>query len=119
MTERALQAAGVTVGSTFELDHTEAIKQAVMAGMGIAFVSVFAVRGEIETQRLWAIRLRGTRIHRHFHVLHNDARAISASATAFMAILAALPSTGPRGASRTTRALRAVTGSRDPASKPG
>ena len=92
--ERALQAGGVTVGETLELDHTEAIKQAVMAGLGVAFVSVFAVRGEIEAKRLRALRLRGTRIRRHFHVIHNDVRAISASATAFMALLAARSRTG-------------------------
>jgi DNA-binding transcriptional LysR family regulator len=37
-----------------ELDHTEAIKQGVMAGLGVAFVSVYAVRGEIATGRLHA-----------------------------------------------------------------
>jgi DNA-binding transcriptional LysR family regulator len=85
--ERALQAAGVPLGSTLELDHTEGIKQAIMAGLGIAFVSVFAVRGEIETKRLGALRLRGLRIRRHFHVIHNDVRTLSASARAFMALL--------------------------------
>jgi DNA-binding transcriptional LysR family regulator len=86
--ERSLQAAGVGVGATLELDHTEAIKQGVMAGLGVAFVSVFAVRGELETKRLHAVRLRGARIRRHFHVIQNDVRAISASARAFIALLA-------------------------------
>ena len=32
-----------------ELGHTEAIKQAVMAGLGIAFVSSHAIAGELRT----------------------------------------------------------------------
>jgi DNA-binding transcriptional LysR family regulator len=98
--ERALQAAGVNVGNTLELAHTEAIKQAVMAGMGVAFVSVFAVRGEIAAKRLSAAHLHGIRIRRHFHVIHNDVRALSATATAFMAMLAASPPVAGRGTRR-------------------
>ncbi|HET8577181.1 MAG TPA: LysR substrate-binding domain-containing protein, partial [Methylomirabilota bacterium] len=87
VTERALQRAGITFRPAMELDHTEAIKQAVMAGLGVAFVSVHAVRGEVETGRLRALRLRGLRIHRHFHVIHHQGRALSASARAFMQLL--------------------------------
>jgi len=46
VTERALLRAGVKLGRTMELGHTEAIKQAVMAGLGVAFVSIHAVRGD-------------------------------------------------------------------------
>ncbi|MBI1733989.1 MAG: LysR family transcriptional regulator [Candidatus Rokubacteria bacterium] len=87
--ERALHGAGVTLPTTMELDHTEAIKQAVMAGLGVALVSVHAVRGELATRRLRVVRLRGLRIRRHFHVIHNDARALGASARAFTALLEA------------------------------
>src|SRR5262245_4012155 len=82
--ERALLQAGVKIGRTMELGHTEAIKQAVMAGLGVAFVSVYAVRGELETGRLRQIRLRGLRIQRHFHVIHNEARTLTARAKAFI-----------------------------------
>jgi len=68
-----------------ELGHTEAIKQAVMAGLGVAFVSVYTVRGELETGRLHRVRLRGLAIKRHFHVIHNEARTLTARARAFVA----------------------------------
>ena len=42
VTERALQRASLGIGRTLELGHTEAIKQAVMAGLGVAFVSIYA-----------------------------------------------------------------------------
>jgi DNA-binding transcriptional LysR family regulator len=87
VTERALQRAHTTYRPTMELDHTEAIKQAVMAGLGAAFVSVHAIRGEVEGGRLHALRVRGVPIHRHFHVIHNEARALPASARAFLELL--------------------------------
>jgi DNA-binding transcriptional LysR family regulator len=82
VTERALQ--GVKFRVAMELDHTEAIKQGVMAGLGVAFVSLYAVQGEIAAGRLRALRLRGVRIQRHFHIIHHEARRVTASARAFM-----------------------------------
>jgi DNA-binding transcriptional LysR family regulator len=87
VTERALQRAGIRFRMAMELDHTEAIKQGVMAGLGVAFVSIYAVRGELATGRLRALRLRGMRIQRHFHVIHHEARRVTASARAFMELL--------------------------------
>ena len=82
VTERALQRIKFRVA--MELDHTEAIKQGVMAGLGVAIVSLYAVQGEIAAGRLRALRLRGVPIQRHFHVIHHEARRVTASARAFM-----------------------------------
>jgi len=82
--ERSLAHAGVKYTVRMELGHTEAIEQAVIAGLGVAFVSVYAVNGEVATGRLAALRLRGLPIRRHFHVIHNDGRALGASARAFL-----------------------------------
>jgi DNA-binding transcriptional LysR family regulator len=87
LTERALQRAGLACRAAMELDHTEAIKQAVMAGLGIALVSVHAVRGEVATRRLATLRVRGLRLRRHFHVIHDEQRPLSASGRAFVALL--------------------------------
>jgi DNA-binding transcriptional LysR family regulator len=70
------------------LGHTEAIKQAVMADLGVAFVSVHAVRAEVASGRLRMLRLRGLRIGRHLHLIHNEGRTLSAATRAFMALLA-------------------------------
>jgi DNA-binding transcriptional LysR family regulator len=91
VTERALRQAGVKPTVAMELDHIEAIKQAVMAGLGVAFVSTYTVRGEIATRRLSGLRLKGLRIRRHFHVIHNEARTLTASGRAFMELLAPAP----------------------------
>src|SRR5438128_6778218 len=87
VTERALQRARVKFSVAMELDHTEAIKQGVMAGLGVALVSIYAVQGEIATRRLCALRLRGVRIQRHFHVIHHEARRVTARARAFMELM--------------------------------
>jgi len=87
VTERALQRAGGHIKASMELGHTEAIKQAVIAGLGIAFVSIHAIRGDLVVGRLRAIRLKGLRIQRHFHIIHNEARTLSTSARAFIDLL--------------------------------
>jgi LysR family transcriptional regulator, low CO2-responsive transcriptional regulator len=87
VTERALDQAGIRRRVSMELGHTEAIKQAVMAGLGVAFVSVHAVRGEVADRRLAAVRLRRLRIRRHFHVIHSEARTMSAGARALVTLL--------------------------------
>jgi DNA-binding transcriptional LysR family regulator len=70
-----------------ELDHTEAIKQCVMAGLGVAFVSVHAVQDEVRARQLAVLRVRGLRIRRHFHVIHGERRQLGASARAFLTLL--------------------------------
>lgn len=85
--ERALQVAGIAAGRTMELDHTEAIKQSVIAGLGVAFVSTYAVADEIQARQLTTVTVRGLRIRRHFHVIHGEGRELSPSARAFLPML--------------------------------
>jgi DNA-binding transcriptional LysR family regulator len=87
--ERALQQAGLRAGATMELNHTEAIKECVMAGLGVAFVSSHAVRGEVRAGALVVVRVRRLRIRRHFHVIHAEGRSLPASGRAFLAVLEA------------------------------
>jgi DNA-binding transcriptional LysR family regulator len=91
VTVRALLQAGVRYQTAMELDHTEAIKQAVMAGLGVAFVSVHAVRREVARGHLAGVRLAGVPIRRHFHVIHHEARTLGPSARAFVQLLAVPP----------------------------
>ena len=98
VTERTLEQAGVKFTVAMEFDHIEAIKQAVMSGLGVAFMSAYAVRGEIATRRLACLRLKGLRVRRHFHVIHNEARTLTASGRAFMELLATGPA--PRRSGR-------------------
>ena len=85
--ERVLREAGVRFSTAMELGHIEAIKQAVMAGLGVAFLSAHAIRGELATGRLRALRVRGLRLRRHFHVIHHEARTLAPAARALVALL--------------------------------
>jgi len=87
VTERALQRADIKYQVAMELDHPEAIKRAVMAGLGVAFVSLHAVTDELASGRLRTVSVRGLRIERHFHVIQHEGRGLSASARAFMDLL--------------------------------
>jgi DNA-binding transcriptional LysR family regulator len=89
LTDRALQEAGVAYEVAMELDHTEAIKQAVMAGLGVSLVSRHAVQREIAAGHLASIRVRGLPLRRHFHVIQPHRRQLSASAQAFVRLLEA------------------------------
>lgn len=55
--------------------------------LGVAFVSVYAVRGEIKAGHLFAVRLKEFRLRRHFHVIHNEARLLTHSARALVEAL--------------------------------
>jgi DNA-binding transcriptional LysR family regulator len=101
-TERALREAGVTLRPAMELDHTETIKRAVMAGLGVAFVSRYAVEDEVRSGRLRILPIQRMKLRRHFHVIHDERRPLSASARAFTAFLEANGQATPpsRSASR-------------------
>jgi DNA-binding transcriptional LysR family regulator len=87
VTERALREAGITVRPAMELDHTETIKRAVLAGLGIAFVSRYAIEDEVQSSRLRVVAVEKMKIRRHFHVIHDERRPLSASARAFVGFL--------------------------------
>jgi len=84
---RALREAGITVRPTMELDHTETIKRAVLAGLGIAFISRYAIEDEVRARRLRVVAVEQLKIRRHFHVIHDERRPLSASAHAFVDFL--------------------------------
>jgi DNA-binding transcriptional LysR family regulator len=89
VTETALARAEIPVRARLELGHTEAIKEGVRAGLGVAFVSEHAVRHELGTGELRAVRVSGLTIERHFHVIRHEARVLSPAAGAFLECLRA------------------------------
>lgn len=85
--EAALERAGIRLAARLELGHTEAIKQGVRAGLGVALVSQYAVRGEVAGGQLRALGLSGLPIERHFHLIRHEARALGPAARAFLDFL--------------------------------
>ena len=86
--ERALRAAGVEPARVWELDSAEAIKRAAREGLGVAFLSHYAVAEETERGELESFRLAGRpRIERRLHIARLARRAPSPSEHRFTATL--------------------------------
>lgn len=70
--EAALEKSGLKLKafkSVMDLDSTEAIKSAVEAGLGVGFVSRWAISKELELGALRVAQVRGLTMARHFSVV--------------------------------------------------
>lgn len=86
--ERALSEAGVRTENVWELDSSEAIKRAAREGLGIAFLSKYAVAEEVERGELESFRLAGRPpIDRQLYVARLVRRPLSPSERGFIATL--------------------------------
>jgi LysR family transcriptional regulator, low CO2-responsive transcriptional regulator len=86
--ERALSAAGVEPRRVWELDSAEAIKRAAREGLGIAFLSRYAVAEEVERGELESFRVSGQpRIERRLYVARLARRRPSPSERGFITTL--------------------------------
>ena len=72
---------------TLEMSSNETIKQAVMAGMGISFLSLHTVGLEMAARRLIVLSVTGTPVTREWFVIHRSTRRLSPVAAAFKAFL--------------------------------
>jgi DNA-binding transcriptional LysR family regulator len=71
--EKRLQEHAVHYEVAHVINNTEAIKRAVAADIGIAFVSQMALQDEIKSGRLVSIPLQGLPISREFRLIwHRD-----------------------------------------------
>jgi DNA-binding transcriptional LysR family regulator len=68
---------------TIEMSSNETIKQAVMAGMGMSFLSLHTVGLEVAARRLVVLEVAGTPVMRHWYVIHRERKRLSPVAEAF------------------------------------
>ena len=68
--ERVFSENAIVPRIVMEMPSNESIKQAVMAGMGLTFLSLRTVRQELASGRLALLNLEGLPILRHWHVTH-------------------------------------------------
>ena len=86
--ERAMSEAGVRTEKVWELDSSEAIKRAAREGLGVAFLSRYAVAEEVERGELESFRLAGVApIERQLCVARVARRPLSPSERGFVATL--------------------------------
>lgn len=72
-----------------EVGGNEALKQGVLAGLGVAVISRLAVTDEVERGILIALSLDGTSLRRTFSLVHLKSQALSPAAREFKKLLLA------------------------------
>lgn len=88
LTDRTLARVGVEPASVWELGSSEAIKRAAREGLGVSFLSRYAVAEEIERGELSYFRLSGQPpIERSLLVAHLARRPLSTSEQRFVSTL--------------------------------
>jgi len=103
LTNALFRPAGTLPRGVLELDHIDAAKQMVLAGLGVALLPTTAVAGELRSGALRRIELIGTpRIERRIAALRRlDGEDRTPAATAFWALLQRreepTPERGPNG----------------------
>jgi DNA-binding transcriptional LysR family regulator len=66
-----------------EMPSNETIKQAVMAGMGLSFLSLHTLGLELEAGEVELVHVEGTPVVRTWNVVHLSSRVLSPAAEAF------------------------------------
>ena len=87
LAERILFEIGAAPKPGMEISSNETIKQAVMAGFGISFLSYHTVAHEIEEGRLAILRVEGTPVIRKWHIVRNKKKYLLPSAVSLWAFI--------------------------------
>ncbi len=82
--EQLLQDNGLEATPYMELGSMEAVKQGVMAGLGVAVLSLHALRLELETGRLSVLDVEGFPLKRQWYLVHQKGKALSLTAQTFL-----------------------------------
>src|SRR5204862_8066283 len=85
--EGVFQEAGLPLLVSMQVGNNSAIKQGVMAGLGIALISRVALDMELETNRLVMLDVEGFPIMRQWRLIHLKDKHLSATALAFKSFL--------------------------------
>ena len=84
LVEGNLRAWELKVATVMETDNPGAVKQAVQAGLGIAFLSKFAIETELRTKTLATVRVEGLNARRELKIVYRKDKHLSLAAKAFI-----------------------------------
>ncbi len=85
--ERFFSSQEVRLKVLMEMDSNETIKQAVMAGMGLAFISQHTIGLEVATGVLKVLRVEGLPVMRQWFVVHREEKRLPPAGEAFKAFV--------------------------------
>ncbi|MBS7535693.1 LysR family transcriptional regulator [Ancylobacter sonchi] len=108
--ERFFQDAGVVPKIGMEIGSNETIKQAVMAGLGLSFISAHTIAAEVADGRLAVLDVEGMPVVRQWFVVKRSAKRLTPPAAALNEFLS------DRGSEFLPKPIKpAIAGSRKPA----
>lgn len=84
--EAMLEALGVKPQRALEMNGCEAVKRAVAAGLGLSFVSRYAIDLELEQRVLIVLQGPGLSLSRQLHIISRKDARLSPGALAFLAL---------------------------------
>ncbi len=85
--ERLLADRGLKVDPYMELGSGEAIKQAVMAGIGVGVLSTFSLKLELEAGKLVLLDMEGLPVQRSWYAVHRRGKQLTPAAEKFIEFL--------------------------------
>jgi DNA-binding transcriptional LysR family regulator len=85
--ERLMGEHGITAGRIMEMASNETIKQAVMAGMGVSFLSRHTIGLEVSVGRLAILEVKDTPVRRDWFVVVRQGKKLLPVGEAFVAFL--------------------------------
>jgi LysR family transcriptional regulator, low CO2-responsive transcriptional regulator len=85
--ETIFQEGGLPLQVSMQVGNNSAIKQGVIAGLGIALISRVAINLELETKRLVILDVEGFPVLRQWRLVHLKGKRLSATARAFKLFL--------------------------------
>jgi DNA-binding transcriptional LysR family regulator len=85
--ERFFSERGIKLRVGMEMSSNETIKQAVMAGMGVSFLSQHTIGLEVATGQLVILRVEGLPVVRQWYVVHRAEKRLLPAAEAFKAFM--------------------------------
>jgi DNA-binding transcriptional LysR family regulator len=81
--EKFLQKSHIELRVTMEMASNETIKQAVMAGMGLSFLSLHTLGLELDNHLIAMLNVEGAPVVRAWNVVHTLSKTLSPAAEAF------------------------------------
>ena len=81
--ERFFQQRGVKLNTSMEMSRNEAIKHAVMAGLGLGIVSLHVLEFELALDRIAILSVEGFPIMKEWYLVHRSGKRMSPIAQAF------------------------------------
>lgn len=82
--DKLLEEKGLRIDPYMELGSSEAVKQAVMAGLGIAILSLHSVQLELKAGKLTVLDVRGFPLKRRWYAVHLKGRKLSLVGQTFL-----------------------------------